>query len=153
MTTVIDPGGISGLSVTNITGNGHNVHYNSDLSGNSYLGGLTYSLINGGYLTPGSVTGSEQLQSGNTSDIILYQNFPNPASSSTAIPFSILEKTFVTIKVYDQFGRQVVFLVDSDKEAGRNEISFDVSTIENGTYFYGLTASGTVRTMKMIILK
>lgn len=41
---------ISGTSVTNITGNGHNVYYTK--STNSALGGLTYNLVNGGQLIP-----------------------------------------------------------------------------------------------------
>ena len=45
--------------MTNVTGNGHNVHYNSALTANAYLGGLTYSLVNGGYLTPNSVIEAE----------------------------------------------------------------------------------------------
>jgi hypothetical protein len=52
LTTFSDPDGISGTSVKNITGNGNYVYYNADLSGNSALGGLTYSLVNGGYLLP-----------------------------------------------------------------------------------------------------
>lgn len=47
-----DQVGISGLQITNITGNGNNVYYDPNLSENSYLGGLTYSLVNGGYLMP-----------------------------------------------------------------------------------------------------
>ena len=81
MTAVIDPAGISGFTVTNIIGNGHNVHYDSGLTGNQYLDGLIYSLVNGGVLTPGSATGVEQLASDNTSGCILYPNFPNPVGS------------------------------------------------------------------------
>jgi PKD repeat protein len=52
LTAISDPGGISGLSVTNITGNGHDVYYDTNLPANDYLGGLSYSLVNGGYLLP-----------------------------------------------------------------------------------------------------
>jgi len=41
---------ISGSSVQNITGNGFNVYYNS--GSNPSLGGLVYSLVNGGQLLP-----------------------------------------------------------------------------------------------------
>ncbi|HNQ78902.1 MAG TPA: PKD domain-containing protein [Acidobacteriota bacterium] len=58
LTTISDAEGISGTSVTNITGNGYNVYYDDDLSGNSYLGGMNYSLVGGGYLMPiGGSTG------------------------------------------------------------------------------------------------
>jgi len=153
MTAVIDPGGISGSTVTNIIGNGHNVHYDSGLAGNQYLGGLIYSLVNGGVLTPGSATGVEQLEPDNTSGCSLYQNFPNPVGSTTTVAFSLTEKAFVTLKIYDQVGKQVAVLVDSDQEAGHHEISYDVSSLGNGIYFYRLSAFGNVMTKKMVILK
>jgi hypothetical protein len=36
--------------VTNIVGNGHNVYYSKSSSANSYLGGKTYQLADGGEL-------------------------------------------------------------------------------------------------------
>jgi hypothetical protein len=47
-----DPDGISGSSITNIIGDGHNVYYDASLTTNSALGGKTYSLVNGGELLP-----------------------------------------------------------------------------------------------------
>lgn len=52
LTVLLDQDGISGVSVNNIIGNGNNVYYDPSNSSNSYLGGLTYSLINGGFLKP-----------------------------------------------------------------------------------------------------
>jgi hypothetical protein len=45
-----DTGGISGTSVSNITGNGHTVYYNASTC--SSLAGQTYTLNGGGCLTP-----------------------------------------------------------------------------------------------------
>jgi hypothetical protein len=50
ITCLTDSAGISGTTVTNITGNGHTVYYDS--SACPSLGGMTYSLANGGTLTP-----------------------------------------------------------------------------------------------------
>ncbi|MHC9538563.1 MAG: hypothetical protein AB9903_03505 [Vulcanimicrobiota bacterium] len=52
ITTLSDSSGISGTTISNITGNGYTVYYDSSLSGNSYLGGKTYTLNGGGTLTP-----------------------------------------------------------------------------------------------------
>ncbi len=52
LTSFIDKSGISGNSIANVTGNGHMVYYDATLAANSYLGGLTYLLVNGGALTP-----------------------------------------------------------------------------------------------------
>lgn len=58
LTAFADPNGISGTSVTNIVGNGHDVYYDSSLAANNALGGRTYSLVNGGQLLPGTAPGS-----------------------------------------------------------------------------------------------
>lgn len=52
LSSLSDPGGISGNSITNIAGNGYTVHYDSSLSANSALGGKTYSLNGSGQLSP-----------------------------------------------------------------------------------------------------
>ncbi|HLO32586.1 MAG TPA: hypothetical protein VK249_25790 [Anaerolineales bacterium] len=50
LSCLTDPTGISGTTITNITGNGHTVYYNSSLC--TELGGQTYTLNGGGTLTP-----------------------------------------------------------------------------------------------------
>lgn len=52
LTILVDTAGISGETVTNIIGNGYFVYYDASRSENSALGGKTYSLNGGGYLTP-----------------------------------------------------------------------------------------------------
>ena len=52
LSSLSDAAGISGTSITNIIGNGHTVYYDASLSANSALGGQTYTLANGGTLTP-----------------------------------------------------------------------------------------------------
>jgi Immunoglobulin domain len=52
LTTLSDPAGISGLSITNIVGNGFTVTYLANLPANAVLGGKTYSLTGGGSLVP-----------------------------------------------------------------------------------------------------
>jgi hypothetical protein len=52
LTSLTDPSGVSGTSVSNITGNGHTVTYDASLAANSWLDGGTYTLAGGGTLTP-----------------------------------------------------------------------------------------------------
>jgi hypothetical protein len=52
LTTLADTSGISGLTITNVIGNGYTVYYDATLTANASLGGLTYSLVNGGKLMP-----------------------------------------------------------------------------------------------------
>jgi len=52
LTSLTDASGISGTTITNITGNGHTVYY--DASASPALNGQTYTLNGGGYLKPAS---------------------------------------------------------------------------------------------------
>jgi len=52
LTSLADTSGISGLTITNIIGNGFIVYYDATLAANKQLGGRTYSLVNGGQLMP-----------------------------------------------------------------------------------------------------
>ncbi len=150
MTTVVDPSGISGRSVKNIIGNGHNVHYDSTLAGNQYLGGLTYSLVDGGYLTPGIVTGIEQLQQTAATGEMLLQNFPDPFTLTTIISYNLFQNDNVTLKVYNQLGNQVEVLVNEYQEAGLYKVSFNAQDLPDGLYYYCLSAGNIVQTKKMV---
>ena len=56
LTSLSDADGIAGSSMVNIRGNGYTVSYDARLAANSYLGGRTYTLANGGTLAPGTGT-------------------------------------------------------------------------------------------------
>jgi hypothetical protein len=52
LTSLSNRGGVSGSAVSNIIGNGHTVYYDPDLSANTWLKGMTYSLSKRGKLVP-----------------------------------------------------------------------------------------------------
>jgi hypothetical protein len=153
MTTVIDPSGISGTSVTNITGNGFSAHYDSTLAANAYLGGLTYSLLNGGFLTPGNVLGIDDQTLRNSGGCQLYQNYPNPVSNITTIVYRLSEGGFVTMKIVDHTGRELASPVGSEQEAGEHSIHFDASQLAGGLYFCLLQSNGETRVRRLVIAK
>ncbi len=57
----------------------------------------------------------------------LEQNYPNPFNPTTTIRYSIPEDNFVTIKLYDVLGNEVITLVNEQKQAGRYEMLFNAS--------------------------
>jgi len=88
----------------------------------------------------------------------LGQNYPNPFSSSTAIPYEINKESNIQVTIYDILGR-VVRKYDIGRQAvGRHSILWDGgidlgSRVANGIYFYRLDADGESQVRKMIFNK
>ncbi len=83
----------------------------------------------------------------------LEQNYPNPFNPSTTISYSIKEKGFVNLKVFDVLGNEVKTLVNEEQEAGKYQFEFNAVSFASGIYFYSLQAGDFVSTKKMILLK
>ncbi|HPD25189.1 MAG TPA: polysaccharide deacetylase family protein [Candidatus Marinimicrobia bacterium] len=83
----------------------------------------------------------------------LKQNYPNPFNPKTTIAYSISQKSFVTLRVYNLFGQEVVTLVNEDKIPGEYTVEFDGSYLPSGTYFYKICAGDFSSTKKLILLK
>jgi photosystem II stability/assembly factor-like uncharacterized protein len=90
-------------------------------------------------------------------EFVLEQNYPNPFNPSTSILYAISSRQFVTLKVYDLLGREVVTLVNQEQPTGNYEVEFPpASSIQNlvsGVYFYQLKAGSFIQTKKMVIIK
>ncbi len=83
----------------------------------------------------------------------LEQNYPNPFNPITKIKYQIPELSFVTIKVYDVLGSEVITLVNEEKPVGSYEVEFDGKDLTSGVYFYRLQAGSFIETKKMILIK
>ncbi|MEO0293366.1 MAG: FG-GAP-like repeat-containing protein [candidate division WOR-3 bacterium] len=88
----------------------------------------------------------------------LSQNYPNPFNSRTTISYSIGIRSYVSLKIYDVLGREIVTLVDGIKEAGKHIVEWDGMNllgqkVNSGIYFYRLKSKENfVITKKMILL-
>ena len=83
----------------------------------------------------------------------LKQNFPNPFNLITKINYQIPKFSFVTLKVYDVLGSEIVTLVTEEKPTGSYEIEFNAAGLPSGIYFYRLQAGSFIETKKMILMK
>ncbi|MEI6173622.1 MAG: metallophosphoesterase [Bacteroidota bacterium] len=85
----------------------------------------------------------------------LGQNYPNPFSGTTAIPYEITQAGTVCIKVYDAPGREVSTLVDQYQQPGKYIVTFNPGTSPSAghIYYYRIIASDQSKTMKMICIQ
>jgi len=83
----------------------------------------------------------------------LKQNYPNPFNPTTKINYSIPQRSFVTIKIYNLLGTEVAILVAEEKLAGSYEVEFNGSKFSSGVYFYSIQAGSFTETKKFILLK
>ena len=83
----------------------------------------------------------------------LYNNYPNPFNPSTIIIFEIPSDSYVTLRVYDILGNEIVTLINEEKTTGAYEVNFDARSFSSGIYFYTITAGSFRTTKKMLLVK
>jgi len=83
----------------------------------------------------------------------LSQNYPNPFNPVTNFEFGISKLGFVTLKIYDVMGRELITLVNENKEPGYYTVRFDGSNLSSGVYFYRMTAGEFVAVKKFVLMK
>lgn len=112
---------------------------------------LTGAKINGKQY--GTIVSVKKMENNLPSDVVLYNNYPNPFNPTTNINFSIPHKSQIKLSVFDVLGREVSILADGIYETGKYEISFNASNLPSGIYFYNLTNGSSSITKKMLLIK
>ncbi|MDP2302919.1 MAG: GxGYxYP family putative glycoside hydrolase [Ignavibacteria bacterium] len=90
------------------------------------------------------------------SSFALMQNYPNPFNPSTTICYAIAERQNVTMKVYDILGKEIVTLLNEEKDAGYYQIEFDAEkySLASGVYFCELILNNNIsKKIKIVYLK
>lgn len=85
----------------------------------------------------------------------LGQSYPNPFSSSTAIPYQLKKDSEVRVTIYDILGREARKFVVGSQTAGSHNILWDGRNnfgkrVASGIYFYKLQAGDEFQVRKMI---
>ncbi len=86
-------------------------------------------------------------------EFTLHQNYPNPFNPSTTISFSLPRSAWTTLKIYDIAGREVATLIDGDRPAGNQSVTFNASFLASGTYLYHLRSGEFSSLKKMLLVK
>ncbi len=88
----------------------------------------------------------------------LFDAYPNPFNPSTNIKYHIATNSFVTLKIFDILGKEILTLVNKYQKAGIYIIPFSISQFSNhklssGIYFYNLSVDGLSESKKLILLQ
>jgi hypothetical protein len=86
-------------------------------------------------------------------DFAMEQNYPNPFNPTTTIKYHIPELRFVTLKIFNLLGEELITLVSEKKPIGSYEVKFDGKSLPSGTYFYRFQAGDFIEIKKMILVK
>lgn len=85
----------------------------------------------------------------NPGNFSLKQNYPNPFNPETTIEIDLPYDQYITLRVYDVSGRQVLTLLDGFTQKGTMTINFNASNLASGIYFYKLKAGNYTESKKM----
>ncbi|MBN1559506.1 CotH kinase family protein [candidate division KSB1 bacterium] len=88
----------------------------------------------------------------------LGQNYPNPFNPSTTIRYSSTDDSYITLKVYNSLGQEVITLVNEFLPAGRKSVlwagtdNFGISA-PSGLYTFQLKTDTKTLTRKMLLIR
>jgi len=83
----------------------------------------------------------------------MLQNYPNPFNPVTVIKYQIPNASYLTIKMYDQLGRETATLYEGEQETGYYQATVDGTNLASGIYYCRLTSEGFTKVIKMLLIK
>jgi hypothetical protein len=83
----------------------------------------------------------------------LHQNYPNPFNPSTTIRYELPTSSLVRLSVFDILGREVVVLVNEEKEPGFHDATWTTKGMASGIYYYSMIAGEFHDAKRMILLR
>ncbi len=98
-------------------------------------------------------TSVREISSVTPQEFSLQQNYPNPFNPTTTFEFSIVQSGFVSLKIYNVLGEEIVTLVQENMFSGTYAATWDADGFASGMYFCRLQAGGKIQTRSMILLK
>jgi len=104
-------------------------------------------------ITPFEILSANDFEVQNVNEAV---QFPNPATNISYVSFKLHEFSNVSLKLYDQQGREVYTILDNDqKDYGKYiiPIHLDDLDLNAGTYLCKLVVNGNSKTLKMIVVK
>lgn len=83
----------------------------------------------------------------------LGQNYPNPFTTSTIIPYQVTQTADVCFRLLDDQGNEVRVINEGTKSAGKYTLTLFSGNLKSGNYILQMTANKKVTTRKLILVK
>jgi len=88
----------------------------------------------------------------------LFQNYPNPFNPETEIQFQIPDESYVTLKIYNTIGQNIVTLADRSYPASTYSVNWDGrdqfgNDVPSGIYFYQISTDNFKQIKKMTLMR
>jgi photosystem II stability/assembly factor-like uncharacterized protein len=110
------------------------------------LGGTIIKTIDGGGIS--SVESPKISKSG----FQMAQNYPNPFKQTTTIRFYLPKTSTVKLEIFNVTGSKIATLLETGKDAGEHQVTFDGSGLPDGIYFcrysWGQAEGVSIRLLK-----
>jgi hypothetical protein len=103
------------------------------------------------YTSNGGVSSVDKIQQ--PIEYYLHQNYPNPFNPTTYIRYGIAESGYISLKVYDVLGNELITLVNEEKTAGEYMVKFNSKNLASGIYFYELKTKEFIQIKKMVLTR
>ncbi len=105
-----------------------------------------------GFMTSDEITTVEDPGT-SAAGFALHQNYPNPFNPTTAITFTLPQKSTIRIVLLNILGEEVMNLAEGNFNAGRHQVQLNASRLTSGVYFYRLVTGNIVQTKKLMVIK
>lgn len=111
-------------------------------------------ILHGGGTICGGLVGIEpQPLAGLPTSFEMSQNYPNPFNPVTVINYQLPKSAFVSLKIYDQLGRETAVLFEGEQPAGFYQARVAGTELAAGVYFCRINAGNYSKAIKMSLVK
>ncbi|MCW3126546.1 MAG: intradiol ring-cleavage dioxygenase [Bacteroidetes bacterium] len=130
------------------------------VTANSTTGGYDASITIGIAAGTQTNTGLINIEPETGGQFKLGANYPNPFSTVSTIPFTLINASEVRIDLFDLQGRKVLNVLDQKMDAGEQKVVLsrqgNVASLATGSYVYELSVTnknGTFKQCKLLTIK
>lgn len=101
--------------------------------------------------TTGTV--SNVIEDKNIEESFTVSVYPNPFNSSAKIHYSLLNKTLISISLFNVLGEQIKHLYEGLKDPGNHVFDLEMSSFPSGVYLLVFNYNGSSKALKVNLIK